>query len=243
MSDRAQALDDLYILLAELEVCCGGRRRLISSSGASGWPVSGVYFFFEAGELRADGVTPRVVRVGTHRLRPSSSTLWGRLSQHRGNVGAARPGGGNHRGSIFRLHVGTALLKAGDWRDDVRASWGRGSSAGANVCDAEYELEGAVSAHIGAMPLLWLPIDDPASAASDRGVVEAGSIALLSNYDRTPLDPPSPHWLGRDADGPDVVRSGLWNVNHVREEPSYRFLEVMRHWLCRSFDVTDHYPT
>jgi hypothetical protein len=49
-----------------------------------------------------------IVRVGTHALETGSqTTLWKRLSQHRGQ---ARSGSGNHRGSIFRLIVGTALI-------------------------------------------------------------------------------------------------------------------------------------
>ena len=231
MIDRAEWLDRFYVLLDELEHKVGQRRCLADCSGALDWPAKGVYFFFETGELREDGVTPRVVRVGTHALRPSSSTLWGRLSQHRGNVAGSLPGGGNHRGSIFRLHVGTALISGGTWTDDVRSSWGVGSNANANLRILEYQLERAVSIHIGTMPFLWLPIDDPADAESDRGVVERGSIALLSNYKRASIDPPSPNWLGRRADRSDVVLSGLWNVNHVRNDPAPGFLEVMRHWI------------
>ena len=49
------------------------------------------------------GAGPRVVRIGTHGLKNGSrSTLWGRLSQHRGS---SRSGLGNHRGSSFRLLV------------------------------------------------------------------------------------------------------------------------------------------
>jgi hypothetical protein len=67
-----------------------------------------VYFFFEDGEVRADGGL-RLVRVGTHALTATSkATLWGRLRQNRGQVGGRSPGGGNHRGSVFRRHVGAA---------------------------------------------------------------------------------------------------------------------------------------
>jgi len=38
-----------------------------------------------------DGVTPRVVRVGTHALRPSKSTLCSRLSQHKGHTDGSKP--------------------------------------------------------------------------------------------------------------------------------------------------------
>ena len=77
------------------------------------WPPRGVYFFHESGEARSGtGGGPRVVRVGTHGLKSGSgSTLWDRLSQHRGS---SRSGRGNHRGSIFRLIVGIALAKRND---------------------------------------------------------------------------------------------------------------------------------
>jgi hypothetical protein len=74
------------------------------------WPKRGVYFFRELGENRSDtGEGPRIVRVGTHALKSGSQTkLWTRLSQHKGQPSTGR---GNHRGSIFRLIVGTALIK------------------------------------------------------------------------------------------------------------------------------------
>lgn len=226
MSARRAALDHFYALLAKLEQRCGGKRRLAECHGRMGWPRRGVYFFFEDGELREDGVSPRVVRVGTHALRPSKSTLWGRFSQHKGSTGGLTPGGGNHRGSIFRLHVGTAMLASGEWPESIRRSWAFGSTAGAVVRRAEYPLERAVSDCIGAMTLLWLEVDDPAGPASDRRVIEAGAIALLSNLDRAPIDAPSAGWLGRCASHRLVRESGLWNVNHVRDPPEGPFLNV-----------------
>ena len=229
--DRGKALDRFYELLGELEVSCGGKRRLAECDGRGGWPRRGVYFFFEDGEVREDGVTPRVVRVGTHALRPSSSTLWGRLSQHKGTSGGSMPGGGNHRGSIFRLHVGTALLEVGDWSDEVRSTWLVGGTAKRDVRRAEYPLERAVSTRIGAMPFLWLEVDDPPGAQSDRGVIEVGSISLLSNIGREPIDPPSIAWLGRSAKRDVIRRSGLWNVNHVSGVANVDFLATLERWV------------
>src|SRR5262245_19918112 len=110
MSD--ERLDDLmrfYELTGKLSEAVGSARLFAECNGRLGWPRRGVYFFMEAGEVRADtGSGPRVVRVGTHALKTGSGTsLWNRLSQHRGQ---ARSGGGNHRGSIFPLIVGTALI-------------------------------------------------------------------------------------------------------------------------------------
>lgn len=51
-------------------------RRLSACTGRMNWPRCGVYFFFEDIEKRSDsGDGPRVVRVVTHPLTSSSSTL------------------------------------------------------------------------------------------------------------------------------------------------------------------------
>src|SRR6266566_1615272 len=106
---RLADLIRFYEILSSLAVKTGGPRCLVNCDGRMGWPQRGVYFFFEPGEVRSDtGQGRRVVRVGTHALTASSrTTLWNRLSQHRGTV---TPKGGNHRGSIFRLLIGAALL-------------------------------------------------------------------------------------------------------------------------------------
>jgi hypothetical protein len=108
--NRLAQLRRFYGLLAQLETTIGGARRLGDTSGRTGWPQRSVYFFREPGESRTDsGTGPRIVRVGTHALKLGSATsLWNRLSQHRGRLAS---GGGNHRGSIFRLIVGAALIR------------------------------------------------------------------------------------------------------------------------------------
>ena len=102
MEDAAKLRDltRFYVILDRLEQGVGGARRLSSSDGRMDWPTRGVYFFFEPGEVRTDsGDGPRVVRVGTHALTTRSrTTLWNRLSNHRGTAGT---GGGNHRGPSF----------------------------------------------------------------------------------------------------------------------------------------------
>lgn len=233
---RRVALDDFYALLAELEGKIGGKRVLENCSGRMEWPHRGVYFFFEEGEYREDGKTLRVVRVGTHALGPSKSTLWGRLSQHRGVDGGSTPGGGNHRGSVFRRHVGAALLSNQDWPEPLRHSWGHGNTADRLVRAQEYPLELEVSKRIRQMPFLWLDVADAPTTASDRGVIEAGAIRLLTNFGRELVDPASPVWLGRNSDRSSIAQSGMWNVNHVGEDASDHFLEPMK----RRLEHLDH---
>tara|TARA_B100000959_G_scaffold79806_1_gene84987 strand:- start:137 stop:388 length:252 start_codon:yes stop_codon:yes gene_type:complete len=81
------------------------------------------------------------------------------------------------------------------------------------------------------MPFLWLEVDDPPSSMSDRGVIEVGSIALLSASRRQEIDDSSTGWLGRQADRNLIRESGLWNVNHVQGEPDVRFLDVFERHL------------
>ncbi|MDB5575302.1 MAG: hypothetical protein JWR80_478 [Bradyrhizobium sp.] len=219
-------LDDLqrfYRVLGVLEERLGGARTLSECNGRLSWPQRGVYFFMEQGEERSDtGPGARIVRVGTHAVSQGSRTkLWSRLSQHRGQ---ATSGGGNHRGSIFRLIVGTALMT----RDDHQIqTWGKGSTAPADIRAGEMPLESKVSKVVGAMPVLWLAVDDDPGRKSLRSYVERNSIALLSNYRRPPLDPASPTWLGHSCNRPRVRESGLWNSNHVDGQYDPAFLEKL----------------
>ncbi len=221
--DRISDLIRFYQTLSQIEAHVGGKRRLSKCNGRMDWPERGIYFFFEEGETRIEsGNGPRVVRVGTHALSATSKTsLWNRLSQHKGTG----EGGGNHRGSIFRLLIGDALVRR--FPDAACPTWGRGSSATSDVRAHERELEVRVSAHIGAMPFLWLAIMDEPGPASLRGFIERNAIALLTNFRRPVVDPPSAGWLGRLCSRERVRQSGLWNNDHVDEKYDHSFLEIM----------------
>jgi hypothetical protein len=193
-------------------------------------PNRGVYFFFEPLEVRKEsGDGPRVVRVGTHALTSGSkSTLRQRLIQHRGQSS----GLGNHRGSIFRLLVGQALLARGGL--GPCGSWGaKGDITKASIAlnvsreslaAEEAPVERDVSKYIGNMPFLWLDVGDEPGPSSLRGIIERNAIALLSNYQRLVIDTPSPGWLGNASNRPLVRGSGLWNQRHVEETHNPAFL-------------------
>jgi hypothetical protein len=233
VTERPRRLNELYEAIEQLRADVGGGRQLASSTSRSGWPDRGVYLFFEPGELREDGTTPRVTRVGTHALTATSrTTLWRRLAQHRGTVGGSNPGGGNHRGSVFRLHVGTALIARDGW-SEAAPTWGVGTSAPAEVRLREQALEREVSRVIGSMTVLWVDIPERVG----RGAIERGLIGLLSNAGRDAIDPASKGWLGNFASRPAIRQSHLWNVNHVGEHPSgdglAAFGEAVRHGARR----------
>ncbi len=218
---RAADLITFYGCLSRLSQTTGVA-SLASTARWPALPTRGVYFFFEPGETRTEtGGGLRVVRVGTHALREGSgTTLWGRLRQHRG---VARSGGGNHRGSIFRLLIGAALAA----RDSALLldSWGQKPSASAEVRRIEAPLERKVSETVGRMSIVALAVPDEPGPSSLRGYVERNTIALLSSYGHDPIDLPSPGWLGRSCPRQRVRSSGLWNNNHVDQRTDPDFLE------------------
>ncbi|MEI2386162.1 hypothetical protein [Breoghania sp. JC706] len=193
-----------------------------------------MYFFFEPGETRTgSGQGQRLVRVGTHALTAGArSTLHQRLRQHAGKSSSL---GGNHRGSIFRLLVGEALIARGDCRECP--SWGIKGDLGkaaeiltmqrAKLAIAEAPIEAAVSEYLGQLPFLWLPVDDEPGADSLRGYIERNAIALTSCLHEPMIDPPSPSWLGHRSGRERVRRSGLWNQRHVDDSYEPRFLDVL----------------
>jgi len=216
--ERLEDIRRFYEILESLEKRVGGIRTLANCNGHMDWPERGVYFFFEPGEMRTiSGSGLRVVRVGTHGLKEGSqTTLWKRLRQHQGTL---KSGGGNHRGSVFRRHVGAAMIARDGWTGPAARDWNISGSAPRTVRDAEIPLERAVSKHINIMAFLWLAIEDVPGPKSQRGVIERNAIALLSNYysGDWSIDPASENWLGKWAKREEIRRSGLWNVNHISD--------------------------
>ena len=232
---RLRDIQRFYELLDRLEAGLGGKRTLGDSHGGLLWPQRGVYFFFKPGEVRTtSGSGLRVVRVGTHALKGgSTATLWDRLRQHRGTLGGLYPGGGNHRSSVFRKHVGTALIARDGWSEPESTHWGRGSSTSKAMRQDEHKLEYAVSQHIRYMPFLWLAVEDAPGPDSKRGYIERNAIALLSNYSPQgePIDPPGASWLCHHAASASVRLSGLWNSNHVAGSYSPSFLSILQQYV------------
>ena len=231
MDPTQEHLNRFYLLLQQLHNATGSR-MLADCNHNSGWPSRGVYFFFEPGETRPTGEL-RVVRVGTHAVSDGSkATLWQRLSQHKG---ASKTGGGNHRGSIFRRHVGSALLNAGRILPPTGSAWGQGSNAPKPIREAELPIERAVSEYIRAMPMLWIEADDEPSKHSIRAQIERHSIALLSQtYEGSAYEPSSADWLGQHATNAVVSSSGLWNVRAVGNRYDPEFLDLLEQAIKRT---------
>jgi hypothetical protein len=228
---RLRDIDRFYALLRRLSAASTEvPTSLRNHTAKSIRPQKGVYFFFEQGELRMTSpFEERVTRIGTHSVSAGSkATLWGRLRTHRGGV----DGSGNHRGSIFRLHVGECVIAKSEL-EAIFPMWGKGQSASSEIRAGEQEIEAEVSDVIGAMRVLWLEVADAASPDSDRAYLERNLIALVAGS-HGPIDLPSAVWLGHWSSRHAIRSSGLWNVNHVREDYDPNALNVLEEYVERT---------
>lgn len=221
-SARVQRYRRFQELLERLKNETGQGLKLSELTAKQVWPSRGVYFFVDDTErMRLWPDQVRVVRVGTHGVSAGSrSSLWNRLKTHRGLT----DGGGSHRSSVFRRHVGMAMLRRASAQLE---SWGQGSVGQRHQLDVEKHLEKEVSAYIGNLRLYFVAIEDVPGAHSDRAYIEQNAIALLSGI-KGPIDVSSRVWLGRWADRDLIKSSGLWNVNHVHSpEMNADWLDVL----------------
>jgi hypothetical protein len=219
-------LNAFYEMLSELEDGLGGKRTLMECNGRLNWPKRGIYILFEDGETRRFDNVLRVVRIGTHAISVNSkSCLWQRLRTHRGN----RNGGGNHRSSILRLHVGAAMISKSNGTINL-PTWGDRNNGTKASRINEGELEQKVTEYIGKMKVLWLSINDNPSPFSDRAYIERNVIGLLSGMNHL-IDQPSENWLGNHSLNHLIKHFGLWNVNSVGNLYDYRFLDVFHRYM------------
>jgi hypothetical protein len=228
---REEDLDRFYELLDKLGSRVNGKQKLKDCTGYMDWPERGVYFFFASDEYRDGTDQLRLTRIGTHAVSTGSGTsIWNRLRTHRGATSGTYEDGGNHRGSVFRKRVGEALLEKDDLHNEY-PHWGEGSTADRDLRLEELEMERRVSEYIRELPFLWVEIDDEPGPNSDRAYLEQNAIALVSNFDKQPIDPRDGGWLGRYSISEEIRESGLWNVNHVEERYDPTFLETFEEYV------------
>ena len=190
-------------------------------------PSAGLYLFFDGHEPRLRDIRQlRVVRVGTHGVASGSkASLRDRMRTHFGTT----TGGGNHRSSVFRLHVGRALIEKGEY--EPVSSWGSNEfPKNPKLVKLEGALEARVSEYIGNLSVALLDVPGDSAKDNDRAYLEQNLIALLSNAFH-PLDPPSHNWLGRHSDKAEIRKSGLWNVNHTAQTYHAPFAKMLGYYV------------
>lgn len=227
---RIQHVFRFYSELKRLMEKTGGARRISDCSGKQYWPERGVYFILDNTEHTIFvNNFPRVVRIGTHAVSAGSkSTLWKRLKTHKGT----NDGSGNHRGSIFRLHVGNSLKN----RDNLSfPTWGHGQNASKEVRQAEDALERKVSEYIGQLSVVVLDINDLPSSTSLRSYVEKNSIALVSSLNSS-FNFSTSAWLGNYSPRQEIRESALWNINYIDSIYDPNFIDTFSQLVDETID-------
>ena len=188
-------------------------------------PKQGVYIFLDKNEHRIfDTNFFRVARIGTHAVsNGSSSTLWNRLKTHMGNSN----GLGNHRSSIFRSHIGEALIRKNEINID---SWQKKTLTDKSALRDEEETELMVSNYLKNFYIFCISVPGHSSKINDRAYLERNLISLLSSAIHF-SDPPACNWLGFNSNNILINKSGLWNVNHVEEHYDRKFLAILETYL------------
>lgn len=226
--DRRSAAQVIYDLFGGLEARTGlpTLREALNRT----LPTQGVYFFFDPREpTRFSRRLPRLVRIGTHRVsRGSKATLRDRLRAHFGTS----DGTGNHRSSVFRLHVGEALIRKNDTRD-LFPHWGKGQAADKSISDSEKELERDVSAYISALHVLCIEVADRATKSSARSKIERLAIALFTER-QVALEPPSKEWLGLFSAHRVIAQTGLWNVKDTGAKADLQIIDLISERIRQS---------
>ncbi len=156
-------------------------------------PDNGIYFFFEIGESNADGFD-RLVRIGTHR---SYGRLKSRIRQHYK---------GNRKSSVFRRHLGGAIIN-NECPDEVRLkSW---------LNKDETAPDGVETRVSEILEKNFYYTCIAVESTEERLALEEGLIALFAG------DMPekaSNVWLGNYAASEKIRNSSLWNSEHTEGE-------------------------
>lgn len=219
--DREGAIESLYKYFDYFG--SEGRLPSLREALADALPAQGVYFFFDPSEpTRFARRLPRLVRIGTHGVSSGSkATLRDRLRTHFGTG----DGYGNHRASVFRLHVGEALIRKDGLRDRF-PDWGKGQNVERSISAKERDLEKRVSAYISSLQICCLDVADKATKNSARSKIERLSIALFTER-LVAVDPPTPNWIGLYSAHQAIVRTGLWNVRDAGSKADFDIVNLI----------------
>jgi len=219
---RPTELQQLYGELETLRERIDGPYYLSDVSAEGNWPSRGIYIFFDP---KTDFSSPVrqwcISRIGTvGDCEGSSATIWERLRAHRGTKRGQYQNGGNSRGSVFRRHVGEALIR-NNGLEDKYPHWGVPHRSLPDEIDtqtlreSEHPLEKRVSEYIRSLPFLWVNVPGEPGPDCERAMLEKNLIGLVAHGRKTVPGLIRNGWLGRNAAEASITRTGLWNLDHT----------------------------
>ncbi|MBN2028111.1 MAG: hypothetical protein JW854_15290 [Actinobacteria bacterium] len=182
-------------------------------------PKSGIYFFYEEGEIWGHGGNNlRITRIGTSR----AGNFRNRISEHfllderKMEFDENRPA--PHERSIFRKNIGRALLSKRDdeylkiWDIDFTTRDNRHIQGHLRDIEKEKSLEKEITDILrNRFSFRYIAIDDNIPVIGSRGIESS----LIGTVFKCPLCKASDRWLGNHSPKFQIRESGLWLVQHL----------------------------
>jgi len=183
-------------------------------------PKNGIYFFYEKGEFWGHGGNkPRIVRVGTHK----DGNFGNRIAEHylmnesKMNFSSNQPA--PHERSIFRAHMGRALLNQHRdgylkiWKIDFTSREKREKLGYLRDINKEKEIESEITRILrNNFTFRFIELESQAERMGKTGI-ESPIIGTLAHCR---LCRPSANWLGNYSPIQQIRKSGLWLVQHLK---------------------------
>lgn len=183
-------------------------------------PENGIYFFYEDGELWGHGgFKPRIVRIGTHK----DGNFRSRIKEHylldESKMNFDRNKAAPRERSIFRKHIGRALLnKRRDdylkiWEIDFTSRKSRKEFGHLRNIQKEIEVESAITKILRQnFSFRFIIVDDQLSRMGSEGLERS----LIGTVAHCKLRKPTGNWLGGYSPKKQIKESGLWLVHHLK---------------------------
>ena len=187
-------------------------------------PKNGIYFFYEKGEFwgHDDSKKPRIVRVGTHR----KDNFRSRISQHflvnNPNIKLCLDDLAPKNRSIFRKNLGRAILSLekskylSTWDIDFTSRNAKDKLSHLRDIDFESETENKISFLLkDNFSFRYIKVESQKARIGSKGL-ESSLVGTLSHCQ---VCLSSPNWLGRYSPVKKIRESGLWQVQHLNDNP------------------------
>lgn len=189
----------------------------------SALPENGIYFLYEEGESCSHQTAKqRIVRVGTHRDGNFRSRLAEHFLLNERKMAFTRDQPAPHERSIFRKHIGRALLnKAQDpyisvWDIDFTKRKTRDANRHLRDIGKEAAIEREVTQILREnFSFRFVEMADQIQRMGHQGLERP----LIGTLASCPLCGPSSGWLGRYSPNVQIRESGLWLIQHLKAAP------------------------
>lgn len=183
-------------------------------------PSNGIYFFYQYGETWGHGdFSQRIVRVGTHRQGNFHSRIGEHfvLNERKMNFDSSRPR--PHDRSIFRKHLGAAILnREGNdylrlWSKNLLKSEARAAVLGERNIGLETAIENEVTELLrGSFSFRFIRLEEERLRMGAEGLERA----LVGTLARCSQCRPSEEWLGLSSPNRHITEKGLWQLHYLK---------------------------